>query len=127
MNSGPGGSSLNPWLIAFAALTSLIFFGFIVRKAVAARSRVALRGSENLVGSIGEAREDLNPEGRIFVAGAVWDGISTGAEIPRGTAVTVVAQKGARLAVAPTASVRAQAAEASGEATSRRRLRQRAS
>jgi membrane-bound serine protease (ClpP class) len=98
-NTGPGGVGVDPWVIAGAALVSLVFFGLIVRKAAAARSRDALRRSQVLVGSIGEAREDLDPEGRIFVAGAIWEAVSTGPTIPRGTAVGVVAQKGHRLAV----------------------------
>src|SRR5438105_6912448 len=136
-NSGPGGVGVDPWVIAGAALVSLGFFGFIVRKAAGARSRDALKRSQVLVGSIGEARDDLDPEGHIFVAGAVWEAVSSGGTIPRGTAVIVVAQKGARLAVeatdegdaaagaaaaaGPTASGSAEPAAA---APARRRLRQ---
>ena len=137
-NSGPGGVGVDPWVIAGAALVSLGFFGFIVRKAAGARSRDALKRSQVLVGSIGETREDLDPEGRIFVAGAIWEAVSSGGNIPRGTPVVVVAQKEARLAVEATgggdAAAGAAAAsgpEASGspepaaDAPARRRLRQR--
>ena len=31
-NSGPGGVGVDPWVIAGAAIVSLLFFGFIVRK-----------------------------------------------------------------------------------------------
>jgi membrane-bound serine protease (ClpP class) len=99
-NTGPVGVGVSPWLIAGTALTSLFFFGFIVRKAAEARSREALARSEVLVGTVGEARDRLDPEGTIFVAGAVWDAISTTGVIERGTPVNVVAQKGSRLAVA---------------------------
>jgi membrane-bound serine protease (ClpP class) len=130
-NSGPGGVGVDPWVIAGAALVSLFFFGFIVRKAAGARSRDALKRSQVLVGSIGEAREDLDPEGRIFVAGAIWEAVSTGATVPRGTAVSVVAQKGARLAVEAAGAGRepAPGAEAASSPSqrppARRRLRQR--
>jgi membrane-bound serine protease (ClpP class) len=99
-NTGPEGTGINPWLIAGAAAVSLVFFGFIVRKAAAARSRQAWARSETLVGAVGEAREQLAPEGTIFVAGAVWEAVSTTGNIAAGTPVKVVAQKGARLGVA---------------------------
>src|SRR5438093_7298064 len=115
-NSGPGGVGVDPWVIAGAALVSLGFFGFIVRKAAGARSRDALKRSQVLVGSIGETREDLDPEGRIFVAGAIWEAVSSGGNIPRGAPVVVVAQKEARLAVEATGEgdAAAGAAAASG-------------
>jgi membrane-bound ClpP family serine protease len=120
-------------VIAGAAIVSLFFFGFIVRKAAGARSRDALKRSQVLVGSIGEAREDLDPEGRIFVTGAIWEAVSTGARIPRGTAVSVIAQKGARLAVEPVRAAEPSPAGPAGDpgltparpASSRRRVRQR--
>jgi membrane-bound serine protease (ClpP class) len=115
-NTGPGGVGVDPWVIAAAALVSLLFFGLIVRKAAAARSHDALKRSQVLVGSIGEAREDLDPEGRIFVAGAIWEAVSTGPTLPRGTAVSVVAQKGHRLAVEAVSAL--EAAAASDEADS---------
>jgi membrane-bound serine protease (ClpP class) len=101
-NTGVGGLGLDPWLILGAAVVSLAFFGFILRKAVSARSRAAVTDAEVLVGAVGEAREALDPDGRIFVAGAEHEAVSSSGTIPRGTHVTVVAQKGARLAVAPT-------------------------
>jgi membrane-bound serine protease (ClpP class) len=101
-NTGVGGAGLDPWLIAAAAIVSAAFFGFILRKAAGARSRQALASAATLVGAVGEAREALDPEGRVFVAGAEHEAVSSGETIPRGTQVTVVAQKGARLAVRPT-------------------------
>jgi membrane-bound serine protease (ClpP class) len=106
-NTGVGGSGLDPRLIAASALASLAFFGFVLRKAVAVRSRAALEPAQMLVGAVGEARGDLAPEGRIFVAGAEHEAVSTSGTIPSGTHVTVVAQKGAWLAVTPTALVEA--------------------
>jgi membrane-bound ClpP family serine protease len=88
-------------VIALSALLTVGFFGFVLRKAVTARSLSAARPAQVLVGVIGEAREDLAPEGQIFVAGAAHDAVSTGGLIPRGTHVIVVAQQGSRLAVAP--------------------------
>jgi membrane-bound serine protease (ClpP class) len=71
----------------------------VIRKAIQARSRPAFVGSEALVGSLGEARETLDPVGEVFVAGALWKGVSTDGAIPAGATVRVVARDGLVLSV----------------------------
>lgn len=64
---------------------------FVVRFAVRAhRARVAT-GVEGLIGEVGTVREDLGPEGKVFVHGELWNAVARGGEIGRGTRVRVVA------------------------------------
>ena len=46
-------------------------------------------GKEGLVGEIGEVRSKLDPEGKVFVHGELWDAEST-EKIPKGTKVKVI-------------------------------------
>ena len=60
----------------------MILAGFVVfasRKAIAANRDEPMRtGSEELVGAVGEVRAPLDPEGQIFVQGALWRARATG-------------------------------------------------
>lgn len=97
---GPVGLGLSPWVIAAAALASTAFFSFVLGKVIAARRRPAWVGAEALVGSVGEAREDLAPSGMVFVAGALWRASAEDGAIPAGSAVRVVGRRGLELLVA---------------------------
>src|SRR3954463_6155235 len=84
---------------AGATLAALVAFGS--RKAIAAHRDEPVRtGSEELVGSIGEVRSPLDPEGQIFIQGALWRAraIGTG-EIGPGNRVRVRAVDGLTLEV----------------------------
>jgi membrane-bound serine protease (ClpP class) len=89
-------------------LSGVILAGFVVfasRKAIAAHRDEPVRtGSEELVGSVGEVRAPLDPDGQIFIAGALWRARTTGeAEIGLGTRVRVKAVDGLTLEVEPVA------------------------
>ncbi len=62
--------------VAAIVIAGLILAGFIVfasRKALAAhREQPVKTGYEELVGDLGEVRERLDPEGQIFIEGALW-------------------------------------------------------
>jgi membrane-bound serine protease (ClpP class) len=89
-------------------LSGVILAGFVVfasRKAIAAHRDEPVRtGSEELVGSIGEVRSPLDPEGQIFIAGALWRARTTDpGEIGLGNRVRVRAVDGLTLEVEPVA------------------------
>ncbi len=67
---------------------SLIFL-LLVYLVVRAHSRRATTGQEGLVGEVGVARTDLDPEGRVFIHGELWKA-EAGAPIPKGSRVRVV-------------------------------------
>ncbi len=100
VNTGPIGLGVNPILIATSGLLTFAFFVFFVQRVWIARHRPLAAGAEALVGAPGEAREEIAPEGLVFVRGALWKAVTTGPPIHRGTPVRVVGRKGLQLQVA---------------------------
>jgi membrane-bound serine protease (ClpP class) len=79
---------LSVWLIALFTVAGALFFGFGMT--VALRSRDRARSAQvGLVGLVGEARADLNPEGAVFVKGTLWRARSSDGPIPKGRRVRV--------------------------------------
>jgi membrane-bound serine protease (ClpP class) len=76
------------WLIVLATLGGLLFFGFGMTVALKARERIRTT-QVGLVGLVGDVRSDLNPEGGVYVKGAIWRARSTDGFIPKGTRVRV--------------------------------------
>ena len=62
--------------VAAIVAAGVVLAGFIVfasRKAIAAHRDEPVRtGWEELIGSVGEVREPLDPSGQVFIAGALW-------------------------------------------------------
>jgi membrane-bound serine protease (ClpP class) len=106
VNTGPIGLGVNPLVVAAAGLVTLAFFALFLRKIWQARRRPAFAGSEILVGATGQAREELAPEGLVFVNGALWKAIASNGPIAIGSSVQVVGRQGLKLeVVADTAAV----------------------
>jgi membrane-bound serine protease (ClpP class) len=91
---------LSPWLIAGAALASLLYYGFGLTVALKARERI-VSAQVALVGLVGETRGPLDPEGPVFVKGTLWRGRSGDGPIPPGTRVRVRGIDGLILRVEP--------------------------
>ncbi|TMB97719.1 MAG: nodulation protein NfeD [Chloroflexi bacterium] len=99
VNTGPIGLGVNPYAVLIAALVTSSFFVLFIRKVWQARRRPVTTGAEALVGAKGEAREELAPEGLVFVRGALWRAVAGGSTIPLGSEVRVVGRKGLQLQV----------------------------
>jgi len=99
VNTGPIGLGVNPVVVAGAALVTVAFFAMFLRKIWQARRRPAFAGSEILVGATGHAREELAPEGLVFVKGALWKAIASDGPIAIGSPVQVVGRQGLKLEV----------------------------
>jgi membrane-bound serine protease (ClpP class) len=92
--------------VAAIVIAGVILAGFIIfasRKAIAAHRDEPVRtGSEELIGSVGEVREPLDPTGQVFIQGALWRARTTGGgEIGLGNRVRVKAVDGLTLEVEP--------------------------
>ena len=92
--------------VAAIIVGGLILAGFVVfasRKAIAAHRDEPVRtGSEELVGAVGEVRIPLDPEGQIFIQGALWRARASGPdEIGPGNRVRVRSVDGLTLEVEP--------------------------
>jgi len=92
---------LSPWLIGFAVLGSVLYFGFAMTAATRAREAALTARQVGLVGLAGEAASDLDPEGQVVVKGAMWKGRSLEGSIPGGTRIRVRRVDGLTLEVTP--------------------------
>ncbi len=92
-----------PALITLGVL-ALISFYFVTRKVLAAhRDQPVRAGREELIGASAEARTSLDPEGQVWIEGALWRArLASGGEPLRpGDRVTVEAVEGLTLVVRP--------------------------
>jgi membrane-bound serine protease (ClpP class) len=110
------GDYVGPALITLGILSGITFY-FVTRKVIAAhRDQPVRTGTEELIGSSGEARSTIDPDGQVWTAGTIWGArLANGADpIRLGDRVKVEAVDGLTLIV------RAQlpAAETSGEGAS---------
>jgi len=105
VNTGPIGLGVNPVVAVGTAVVTLGFFIVFVRKIWNARRAPPFVGVERMVGTLGEAREELAPEGLVFVSGALWKAVATPEPIHVGAPVRVVGRDGLQLKVVPGASV----------------------
>lgn len=94
-------------LIAAAAVTTIVVVLFLMSQVLRAHRTQVRTGIEGLVHERGRARSDLDPVGKVFVHGEIWDAeAETGTPITRGDAVEVVAVQGMWLRVRPLAASR---------------------
>lgn len=90
-------------LIALGILSGITFY-FISRKVYEAHRNEPVRaGSEQLIGAGAEARSSIDPEGQVWIEGALWRArLAAGASpVPPGDRVTVEAVEGLTLVVRP--------------------------
>ena len=85
-------------VVAVAVVTGL-FFAFAVTKVVIAQRQPAVTGKEGLVGELAEVRTFLEPDGKVFLKGELWDATALDAPIGAGETVEIVAVDGFRLQV----------------------------
>lgn len=95
-----------PGLIALGILSLIAFFVVARKVLVAHRDEPIRTGSEELVGAVAEAREALDPEGQVWIEGALWgarlaEGVG---QVRMGDRVTVEAVEGLTLVVRPLAA-----------------------
>ena len=81
-----------------ATVATVVFFLFVIGKAVGAQRRKVTTGAEGLVGEVGEAVTVLGPRGQVRVHGEIWQAVSA-QPVARGAAVEVVRVRGLTLEV----------------------------
>src|ERR1700693_2501235 len=101
INTGPIGLGVNPIVALGSGVVTLAFFLFFIRKVWQARRAPPFVGVESLLGALGEAREELAPEGLVFVSGALWKAGATSEPIHAGAPVRVIGRDGLELKVVP--------------------------
>ena len=73
----------------FKNFSNNIIFIFLIALAIRAHIKKASTGREGLIGEIGMARTDIDPEGKVFVHGEIWYAESE-EKVPKGSKVKVV-------------------------------------
>lgn len=101
MDSSIPGYGLSLSLIIGVALTSALFFIFIVGMALKARQRPVVSGAEEILGATGIAHEDFSGPGHVLVHSEIWQAVSE-QPLNKGQAVRVTARDGLTLHVEPT-------------------------
>jgi membrane-bound serine protease (ClpP class) len=84
-----------------ASLTFAAFCAVAVRLAVRAQKAPVTTGPEGLLGEVGTVTEPLEPAGKIFVHGEIWDAVSEGGRLDRGGRVRVRGVEDMTLRVEP--------------------------
>jgi membrane-bound serine protease (ClpP class) len=77
----------------------------LLRFAIVAKRRKAVTGEAGMIGSVGLARTDLDPEGKVLVHGELWEARAR-QKIPKGARVRVLAIEGLILLVEPVSQSR---------------------
>lgn len=75
---------------------------FLLTLIIKARRAKVVTGSEGLIGELGTAQTELNPDGRVFIHGELWDAESA-VSLAAGARVRVTKVDGLRLSVEPAA------------------------
>lgn len=87
-------------VIGVTGALSAGFSIWVIGRFVGLRGRPPVSGTEELLGSVGEAREDFDDEGRVRVQGEIWQARSS-APVKRGERLRVVRVRGLHLDVEP--------------------------
>jgi membrane-bound serine protease (ClpP class) len=92
---------LSPWAIAGAVVGALLFFVSVMTAALRVRLRRPITGEESIVGTVGEAKTDIAPEGTVVTKGTLWRARTMETGIAAGSKVKVMATEGLVLLVEP--------------------------
>ena len=87
-------------VVGLAALLSAGFLIVVVGMAVKARRRPVVSGREEMMGAVGEALEDFQDRGRVYVHSELWNAVSDG-PVTRGQRLRVTGIDGLLLSVTP--------------------------
>lgn len=98
-NNSTHADAIGAGLIA-TGLVSIVGFAFVSRKVLAAHRLKPKGGEGELIGAEAEVRIPLDPEGQVFVGGALWKARVRGeGPVPAGTTVRVESVDGLTLLV----------------------------
>jgi membrane-bound serine protease (ClpP class) len=84
-----------------ASLTIAAICAFALRLLVKAQSVPPTTGADGLAGETGRVTVALDPEGKVFVHGEIWNAASAGGPIPQGGRVRIVRVDNMQLTVEP--------------------------
>ena len=97
----PAALALSPWAIASGVALTLVFFVSVMTAALRVRLRRPVDDADGIVGTVGEAKTDIAPEGTVLTKGALWRARTMETGIAAGSKVQVKATEGLVLLVEP--------------------------
>jgi membrane-bound serine protease (ClpP class) len=89
------------WLVVLVGLTLATLVALGIWLALRSRGQPAATGQQAMIGRLAEVRQRLDPDGMVFVEGALWQAISEDGTAEVGDWVRVVAVHDLRLVVRP--------------------------
>src|SRR5262249_36210952 len=87
------------WVVALVGLTLATLVALGVWLALRSRGQPAATGEQAMIGRLAEVRQRLDPDGMVFVEGALWQAISEDGSVEAGDWVRVTAVHDLRLVV----------------------------
>jgi membrane-bound serine protease (ClpP class) len=88
------------WTVIIAStVVTTLFFLFVIGMGLKAQRMKPVTGSESMIGETGEAKEELNPLGMVFLHGELWQAESLSGSINSGEKIRVKSMKGFKLFV----------------------------
>ncbi|MFN2525910.1 MAG: nodulation protein NfeD [Actinomycetota bacterium] len=93
--------ALDPWAVVIAVVVTVVFFISVMTAALRVRLRRPITGEEGIVGTVGEAKTDIAPEGTVLTKGTLWRARTMETGIAAGAKVKVMAAEGLVLLVEP--------------------------
>lgn len=76
-------------VVTMAALTAA-FFLYAVGAGIHAQKNRIVTGKEGMIGELAEARTDINPKGKVFAEGTLWNACTDGEPIKQGETVRIL-------------------------------------
>ena len=97
---GAGAIGQISWTVIISStVVTTLFFLFVIGMGIRAQRLKPFTGSESMIGETGEAKEELNPLGMVFLHGELWQAESVSGVIQQGEKIRVKTMKGFKLFV----------------------------
>ena len=95
-----GSPAVNPVLAILVSVLATVFLWFVGRRGIEAIGRPVTHNLDRLIGMVGQAHTNLNPEGSVYVGSEEWSAHSD-TFVPTGSRVRVLKRDGLILTVEP--------------------------
>jgi membrane-bound serine protease (ClpP class) len=97
-----GAPAVNPILAILVSVIATVFLWYVGRRGIEAIGRPVTHNLDRLIGMVGQAHTNLNPDGSVYVGSEEWSAHSD-IFVPNGSRVRVVKRDGLILTVEPLA------------------------
>jgi membrane-bound serine protease (ClpP class) len=103
IRNSSGGPAINPVLAILVSVLATVFLWFVGRRGIEAIGRPVTHNLDRLIGMVGQAHTNLNPDGSVYVGSEEWSAHSD-SFVSKDSRVRVIKRDGLILTVEPLAS-----------------------